>query len=172
MPYTENMIHKSQKKGFTLIELLIVMILMSILALLLVGNYMSSLKKGRDSKRKSDLNQIQRAMEMYYEDYSHYPVLTDGNLFGKSLCSDSSCQVRTYMVKVPQDPNADYTYHYAPGDATASPQSYYLFSAIENNQDQSQNVNVKGYSGVSCGTGILCRYYVSSSNAATPATNP
>jgi len=155
---------------------MIVMILMSILALLLVGNYMSSLKKGRDARRKNDLNQIQRALEMYYEDLHHYPVLTsDDQLFGKKFCDtypDLNGCSKIYMIKLPKDPNSNYSYHYVPSDGATSPQSYYLYSAIENDQDQSQNVSVKGYSGVNCGTSILCRYFVSSSNATTPTENP
>ncbi len=166
----------SKSKGFTLLELMIVIILLSILALLLIGNYMSSLTKGRDSQRKNDLNQIQRALEMYYEDTNHYPVLIDSQLFGKKFCDTSpdvnSCS-KIYMVRTPKDPNSGYTYHYVT-DGTASPQTYYVYSAIENLQDQSQGVSIKGYTGIdsSCGTNILCRYYVSSPNANPPAQNP
>jgi len=171
------MIHRSKSKGFTLLELMIVMILLSILALLLIGNYMSSIKKGRDSRRKNDLNQIQRALEMYYEDTNRYPVLTDAELFGKKLCNtapDWNNCTKSYMVKVPTDPNSNYSYHYVT-DGTSSPQFYYIYSAIENDQDQSQNVSIKGYVGIdtSCGsTSVICRYFVSSSNAPLPTPKP
>lgn len=167
------MLHKS--KGFTLLELMLVMILLSILGFLLIGNYMSSIKKGRDAKRKNDLSQLQKAFEMYYADFNHYPEFTsDAELFGKKFCDTYpdviSCS-KIYMVKTPADPTNAFSYHYAT-DGTATPQSYYLFSAIENDQDQSQGVNIKGYAGVSCGTGILCRYYVSSTDQSAPASNP
>ncbi len=160
--------HASTTKGFTLLELMIVMVLLSILALLLIGNYTSSMKKGRDSRRKNDLSQIQRALEMYYEDNTYYPVLTDAQLFGRKFCntSPSACgsSSKTYMTKIPKDPNSNYTYHYVAEEGTSTPQSYYLYSVLENE---------KGYSGVICGgVDALCRYYVSSSNAPIPVSNP
>ncbi|PIP15252.1 hypothetical protein COX47_00635, partial [Candidatus Roizmanbacteria bacterium CG23_combo_of_CG06-09_8_20_14_all_35_49] len=56
------------RKAFTLIELLLVIIILGVLATLIIGNFFTSLKKGRDARRKGDLEQIQRALEMYYED--------------------------------------------------------------------------------------------------------
>ena len=53
------------KKGFTLIELLLVIIILGVLSALITGNFFTSLKKGRDAKRKADLEQTQRALEMY-----------------------------------------------------------------------------------------------------------
>jgi len=61
------------KKGFTLIELLLVIIILGFLTSLIAGNFFTSLKKGRDARRKGDLEQIQRALEMYYEDNRAYP---------------------------------------------------------------------------------------------------
>jgi len=77
------------KKGFTLIELLVVIIVLGVLAALISGNFFTSLKKGRDAKRKADLEQIQRALEMYYEDKKAYPTFTFP--FGGKLCENYPC---------------------------------------------------------------------------------
>ena len=61
------------KKGFTLIELLVVIAIIGLLATLSVVSYSSSTKKARDAKRKHNLVQIQKALELYYNDNNTYP---------------------------------------------------------------------------------------------------
>ena len=78
------------RKAFTLIELLIVIIILGVLAALITGNFFTSLKKGRDAKRKADLEQVSRALEMYYEDKKAYP---DSLTFGSSLPDPDSTKV-------------------------------------------------------------------------------
>lgn len=97
------------RKGFTLIELLIVIMILGVLAALITGNFFTSLKKGRDAKRKADLEQITRALEMYYEDSKAYPSTIS---FGSSLCHPSGCGTKNYMLKLPTDPNSG-NYGYA-----------------------------------------------------------
>ena len=156
------------RKAFTIIELMIVITILGVLATLISGNFITSLKKGRDAKRKADLEHIQRALEMYYEDKKAYPTSV---LFGGKLCETQTCntQEKIYMEKVPNDPTgSNYGYR---SDGTY----YRLYACLENNQQvlpyQSQN-----YSGViSCantcqnpsGTNVPCVWGVSSSN-----TNP
>ncbi|PIR63358.1 MAG: hypothetical protein COU64_04980 [Candidatus Pacebacteria bacterium CG10_big_fil_rev_8_21_14_0_10_40_26] len=117
------------KKGFTLIELLIVIIILGVLAALITGNFFTSLKKGRDAKRKADLEQITRALEMYYEDKRTYP--TFALPFGGKLCETASCLVaeKVYMQKLPDDPVSGKDYQYLSSDGT----NYKLFACLENN---------------------------------------
>ena len=65
------------KKGFTLIELLVVIAILGLLATVGLSSFRTSQLKGRDSKRKSNLSQIQKALEMYYNDYGQYPDVGD-----------------------------------------------------------------------------------------------
>ena len=154
-----------EKKGFTLLELLIVIVILGALASLITGNFISSLKKGRDARRKTDLTEIQKALEMYYESNGFYPSSLS---FGGSL-SDAN---RTYMQKVPTDPTSNCSYLYR---VDSSAQSFYLLSTIENSQDQSDGVSQSGYedpdspgNSLQCGN-CTCKFYLSSPNA-TPLT--
>lgn len=110
------------KKSFTLIELLIVIGILGFLSTLIVGNFFTSLKKGRDARRKGDLEQIQRALELYYEDKKSYPTSLS---FGQPLVDNQTGKI--YMNKLPNDPSSG-NYHYE------SDGNYYkLYACLENN---------------------------------------
>jgi len=155
---------KKNNSGFTLIELIIVITILGILAALISGNFITSLKKGRDAKRKTDLGQIQKAAEMYYEDKGTYPASIT---FGSKLCETVNCVggEKVYMQKIPDDPISGNSYQYET-DVTGS--YYRLFSCIENSLDEGNGVSQTGYTGgPDCGNGAceICKYYISDSNS-------
>lgn len=161
--------------GFTLMELLIVMAIMGILATFLIGNFTTSQKKGRDSQRKSDLRQIQEALEMYLNDKGVYPSATSGQIVGCGACGSppSACNWSnqpefrdtipagcgtTYMKKLAKDPLVSQNYYY-----WSDQKSYKLYACLENTKDPriitpSETVNCGGCGG-------SCNYGVASSNA-------
>ena len=113
-------------KGFTLIEIIIVITIIGVLAALISSNFLNSLKKGRDAKRKADLEQMTRALEMYYEDNKVYP---DAVSFGGQLCHPGGCATKIYMQKLPNDPVSGKTYSYRLDN-----ESYRLYACLENSQ--------------------------------------
>ncbi len=153
---------KRTRKGtsaFTLLELMIVIVILGVLAGLISGNFINSLKKGRDTRRKEDLQNIQKALELYYEDKKAYPN-TNQLIFGSPLCETNPCgSTKTYMQLIPKDTNPACNYYYV-SDGT----QYQLYSYLENDQDQGPGVKQSGYSN-SCGT-CTCKFGVSSSNIA------
>lgn len=54
------------RKGFTLIELLVVISIISMLAGVILVGTAGSRAKARDARRMSDVDQIRRALELYY----------------------------------------------------------------------------------------------------------
>ena len=115
------------KKGFTLIELLVVIAIIGLLSTLAVVALSSAREKARDSKRLSDLKQIQTALELYYFDNNAYPVEATAIDLGvtASACLNSAAGFTTtacgtpYMGLVPLDPKsaADH-YHYVSADGS------------------------------------------------------
>lgn len=161
------------KSAFTLIELMLAMVILSILSILLIGNFNTTMKRGRDASRKNDLSQLQKALEVYYEDNRGYPTFDIVSNPIKKLCATQACTTgeTVYMVKVPSDPSTSYMYKYVPeptpvGGGVSS--YYHLYSYLENDLDRSNGVNIKGYtSGVKCDVAdtAVCKYYVGSTNA-------
>jgi len=86
----------SSERGFTLIELFIALVILGILMTLGLTNYVTSIKKSRDGKRKVDLEQIRSGLEMCYSDVGSYPSIT----FGNPLV----CGGNTYLDPIPNDP--------------------------------------------------------------------
>lgn len=146
------------KKSFTLIEVLIIILILGVLSSVIYSNFITSIKKGRDARRKTDLKQIQNALEMYYEDKKIYPTQI---FFGNKLCETNLCNngEKIYMQKVPNDPNSNFVYFYQ-SDGTF----YRLYSCIENNLDNGPGVNQNGYINTNCGGCGLCKFEIVSPN--------
>ncbi len=151
------------RKGFTLIELLLVIMILGILVGSLLPNFLNSLKKGRDSRRKQDLEQIQKAVESYYEDKKVFPSTID---FGNALIDSVSTKV--YMKIVPNDPISGQKYRYC---WNTSYSQYKLLAKLENSDDP--KIISPNISGFTCTTGdchtLGCNYGISSSDT-TPGT--
>lgn len=69
---------KDKKLGFTLIELLVVIAIIGILASVVLASLSDARGVARDAKRKSDLHQVQIAMEGYFNKYGTYIVANSG----------------------------------------------------------------------------------------------
>lgn len=112
-----------KRQGFTLIELLVVIAIIGLLSTLAVVALGSARVKARDSKRLSDLKQLQTALELYYTDQNAYPTGSAINLGDTDhACLNASgwqtvgC-ANAYMGQVPTDPSG-----------TAATPKYYTYT--------------------------------------------
>ncbi|TSC76101.1 MAG: putative General secretion pathway protein GspG [Parcubacteria group bacterium Gr01-1014_31] len=104
------------RKGFTLIELLVVIAIIGLLSTLAVVALNSARQKARDSKRVSDMKQLQTALEIYFNDKGAYPPEAGDGEVGNPTngygClgdlgweADTSCAAPIYMGLTPRDPS-------------------------------------------------------------------
>lgn len=136
------MIRKS--RGFTLIELLIAISIIGILSSFLLANFVGARQRARDGVRKSDLRQIQAALELYRSDQAAYPATDDFPECGSPL-QDSSSPPVVYMKKIPCDPSTDEVYTYSSDTLT-----YSIIACLENESDsQKDATNVDPCDGTS-----------------------
>lgn len=174
------------RRGFTLIEIMLVIALLGILVVAGFGAFTSSLARGRDAKRKGDLNQITKALGMYYNDAGRYPDATNGAIVGCVPAAGGAAQVcawgsvfqnantaTVYMAQLPTDPSSGKSYFYY---APAGGSSYYLLARLENKEDAAIPRLTPGdpdtnlyYSSLSadCGEPSECNFAVSSVNVST-----
>jgi general secretion pathway protein G len=159
--------NNKKQKGFTLMELIVAMAILAILTTGGLTTYTRSLKRGRDAQRKSDLSQIQKALELYFNDKSSYPLDNGSGQIGSDACQGSTCVWGTsafedstgtvYMKLLPQDPIESQSYFYR---ADTDGLWYQLYAKLENNDDpQAQSFADPP----KCGTND-CNYGVTSSN--------
>jgi prepilin-type N-terminal cleavage/methylation domain-containing protein len=73
--------YNNPQSGFTLIELLIVIGILGMLATIILTSMGTARAKSRDAKRKADMIQTQKALELYYNTNNGYPD-TGGLWFG------------------------------------------------------------------------------------------
>lgn len=150
-PTSKQATHK--KQGFTLIEILVVMAIIGILATVGGSSFLVSRLRGRDVERKSSLGQVQRALEMYYNDYSRYPDSAAGRISGCGPAGDAACDwgetfendSTVYMAQLPSDPRApDQQYFY---EASVDGQRYRLYTRLENTQDLATDLDENDVTG-------------------------
>lgn len=166
-------------KGFTLIELIVVVGIVAILSSFLIAilNPVEQLHKANDGRRKSDLAQIQRALEQYYQDNGSYPNnatsctygIRGTNVYGPTDdCIEWGQDWQPYMNVVPKEPLTGRTYVYYVG---SNQQSYWLYASLERGSSDPQACNggnecasiaSNGITANACGA--TCNYGVSSPN--------
>jgi general secretion pathway protein G len=170
------------KKAFTLIELLIVMVILAILSGLGLMAFGTVQMKSRDSRRKQDLANISKALDVYYNDYGAYPASTAGFIYGCAAGGAQACgwgdpwqddKNTLYMSALPQDPDTSHNYFYHQVDND----SYYLFARLENEDDGDiamDGTDPSYYMGYVCdGAALGCNYVIMSTNLnSKPAVAP
>jgi prepilin-type N-terminal cleavage/methylation domain-containing protein len=161
------------RKGFTLIELLVAMVILGILSVIGLGSFQSSQMKARDAKRKAELGQISKALEVYFNDKGRYPIGVNGLIYGCGELAEEQCTPgeawqdnndTIYMVEMPRDPKAPgQVFYYISGEGL----EYQLYARLENNLDidvhKDAENNPQVFSGLSCGNDE-CNYGIASTN--------
>jgi len=129
-----------KRKGFTLIELLVVIAIIGILATFVVASFTGAQRKGRDARRKSDLDAIKKALELYKTDTTgarYYPAgIGTGGQNGPLFTPIQ------YIKSVPVDPSIGTVYLYSVfplgancGGVSAICTDYRLRAVLENTND-------------------------------------
>jgi prepilin-type N-terminal cleavage/methylation domain-containing protein len=80
---------KNKRQAFSLIELLIVIAVIGILVAVILPNLIGMRERARDTVRKNDLNQLKKALRLYFDDFGAYPSDTGGGSGSGDICCDA-----------------------------------------------------------------------------------
>lgn len=122
-----------KRRAFTLIEILVVITIIAVMLAAGAVTYSSVTKKSRDAKRRSDMGQIQQALELFRSDTMEYPscggaTLQDATCLQAAVAANGT-PFSEYMNASPADPKTSsgfMYYYYRP-----NPSTYYLTSFLE-----------------------------------------
>ena len=136
-----------KSKGFTLIELLVVIAIIGILATFVVASFTSAQQRGRDSRRKADLDALKKALTLAKQDSagaSYYPFCTAA---APPCGLGATTPVLTagttpYIRAIPPDPapgtcGASYSYYTGPSGCrtTNTCTDFRILACLENAND-------------------------------------
>lgn len=134
---------------------------------------LGQIQKANDAKRKSDLEQLQRTIETYYNDNGSYPP--------HSVAPDPLYRIKpstgyiewgstwaAYNTTLPKDPTPstrNYVYY-----ASSNGQSYWIYASLQRNSDPQacnggaacSSLSTNSIPGTACGQ--TCNFGVSSPN--------
>lgn len=105
-------------KAFTLVELLVVVSIIALLSALVIPKFIELEKESHDTQRKSDIKQLQSALQQYYADQGFYPASplpAPGSALTSSVGRPEPTPTpeKTYLQDIPADPtDADNNYSY------------------------------------------------------------
>lgn len=133
------------KGGFTLVELLISVSIIAILGVILVVNFSSAQKSGRDQRRISDLKAVQNAAEQFY--------LLNGSKYPTSVAvgwTGPGSQI--ILDKFPTDPKSNVGVAVTYAVVTINNSAYCFCAKVENykygNNDNGTDCTIFGESDI------------------------
>ncbi|HVX24340.1 MAG TPA: prepilin-type N-terminal cleavage/methylation domain-containing protein [Candidatus Saccharimonadales bacterium] len=136
---------KKRNQGFTIVELLIVIVVIGILALLVITTYSGIQSKARNSKRSTDIGDIQTQLEAFYGENSYYPSLADLN--SPSWRSDNMKSLDSAALVDPSNTTCDPTDAAKPClvDAAAAKSYAYVVKDSSGNSCESKDTDCANY---------------------------
>ncbi len=137
------MMRHIKNRGFTLIELLVVISIIGLLSSVVIASLNNARSKGKDSKRMSDVVQLQRALEIYYDTYETYPV-SSWVSSGQSTWNTSANPLyalvtNNILSSLPVDPKNDFT------GASNVPANQYAYTYFSTNYPTTPSGSGKWY---------------------------
>lgn len=140
-----------KNRGFTLIEVLVAATLVALLSTMGVTGYQAVTRSGRDALRKTDLEQIRSALEIYKSEVSSH------NYPSASGC-DASDLSPSYIYPYPHDSRSPtYNYCYAP---SSDHKTYSLCAHLENGSSTTDYSTECGGANKCGASGVNCNYKV------------
>ena len=130
----------SRRGGFSLIELLLVLVILSILAMVVVPKFTGRSDDARIAAAKTDISQMETAIDMFEQDAGRFPNSTEGLsvLNRQPTSGDVKAWRGPYLKRdVPNDPWGNPYVYRLPGNY--NPTGYDLLSMGKDGKEGSED---------------------------------
>ena len=144
--------HKS--KAFTLVELLVAISIIGLMSTITLVSLNSARAQSRDAKRITEINQLQTALELYFDQHGTYPQINNartskqaGGCGQSGSWCDLEVELTAFMNPIPRDPlglQDDYRLYYD-SDSNTNYSSYGIMARLEHGANFSLMVNDGGH---------------------------
>ncbi len=131
------------KRGFTLVELLVTCALLAVIAAVILFGLVNARNQSKDARAMADIKQIQRVVEIYYDQNGTYPTptcATSGGWYRSDKNASGECWIvlqstlGSWLPKLPVHPDntGNYVYAYKPQNGGAGYCIATIFKVISN----------------------------------------
>jgi prepilin-type N-terminal cleavage/methylation domain-containing protein len=138
-----------KNRGFSLIELMVVISIIAILSVIGLNGYSSAVRKGRDARRKSDVNAIAQALSLYRMDKNEYPSKTnyENGDFLDYIKKNQLCDPSSKGTAVPCGDNPYIYVCWTGAGATAKCKSFLVCAKVEEpgNANFEFDIDIRNY---------------------------
>lgn len=125
------------KNAFTIVELLIVIVVIGVLATVTMVSYSGVSQRANESRAKSDIDSVKRALAAYLSINDRYPIEDICNIgasTGNNPCVNLSTDITSIVSKLPVDTSGSYYRYYSDGSSytissTSSNSTSYVYSS-------------------------------------------
>ncbi len=157
---------KKNKNGFTLIELLVVISIIGFIAVASMIAFNSARMGSRDAQRIANIGQISKALDLYYDKYSHWPdpssdACSEG--WDEGFCEEDggdgfiqALENEGFVSKTPSDPSFSgaqalkyYVYEEGSEGCDSNKGKFYILGVTDLETDTRPTTKYSG-SGFSC----------------------
>ena len=145
---------KTKNLGFTLVEILITIVVIGIVAAVIAFSLNIVKKNSADSRRLGDIQQIAKALELYYDKYAEYPDTLSGLVAERLLPS----------VPTPPLGAGQVFYSYVPLGGNQICTGYHLGASMESQEGDFFVRDADAYTGVPCAKSAEQDFYVKAIN--------
>ena len=167
------------KNGFTLMEIIIVVAFIALIAVavFVLLNPLKQIKKSWDGKRKTELDQLRKVLENWYNDKNCYPKPaqicydspknTPRGTYICHICGQESTSpsFSPYLLKLPCDPEHPTKKYLYQVENLNCPTWYKIYATLDTNSDPAiAEVGCSQGCGIGDFTGFIFNYGVTSPN--------
>lgn len=146
-----NAVEAKPRSGFTLIELIVVIAIFGILSSIVLSLLTDARLDARDKRRVADVQQLQKALELYHVDHSTFPRESEGANGNISTNDTFKAMMQPYLSGVLADPigvgNNTFFYYYD-GAHTCGNRVYAVIFARQ--MDKPENSNYEEFLTTTC----------------------